>query len=239
MAVRPSAAARARRSAVIWRRIRRRPPPTNGARPVYAAVVAWDRPVLPYQRCASVGSARVRPCQASEPRGRHGAAQPGHRRRRPCRPSRPGRRAVVAWPRSSTAGSGGGDRSPPGPCRARLATFPPLPPTASPAPSATPLAGETPLPSPSPIPGVDPLLGSDGRLTVLLMGTDYRPAHPGNRTDAIMVVSIDPTTGKSAAFSVPRDVADFPMPKSGQLRRPRSTGSTSISRPRWAMAARA
>jgi polyisoprenyl-teichoic acid--peptidoglycan teichoic acid transferase len=89
-------------------------------------------------------------------------------------------------------------------------TFPPLPPTPSPAPSATP------SPSPSPVPaGVDPLLGSDGRLTVLLMGTDYRPAHPGNRTDAIMVVSIDPTTGKSAGFSIPRDIADFPLPKSG------------------------
>jgi len=47
------------------------------------------------------------------------------------------------------------------------------------------------------------------------MGTDYRPAHPGNRTDAMIVVSIDPTTGKSAGFSVPRDVSDFPLPKSG------------------------
>ncbi len=89
-------------------------------------------------------------------------------------------------------------------------TFPPLPPTPSPAASASP------EPSPSPVPaGVDPLLGSDGRLTLLLMGTDYRPAHPGNRTDAIMVVSIDPTTGKSAGFSIPRDIADFPLPKKG------------------------
>jgi polyisoprenyl-teichoic acid--peptidoglycan teichoic acid transferase len=90
-------------------------------------------------------------------------------------------------------------------------TFPPLPPTPSPPPSATPVP-----PSDSPAPaGADPLLGSDGRLTLLLMGTDYRPAHPGNRTDAIMVVSIDPTTGKSAGFSVPRDIAHFPLPKSG------------------------
>jgi LCP family protein required for cell wall assembly len=65
---------------------------------------------------------------------------------------------------------------------------------------------------------VDALLGADGRLTVLLLGTDYRPAHPGNRTDAMMVVSIDPTTGRSAAFSVPRDIVDFPMPKSGVYR---------------------
>jgi polyisoprenyl-teichoic acid--peptidoglycan teichoic acid transferase len=89
-------------------------------------------------------------------------------------------------------------------------TFPPLPPTPSPAPSSSPEHSDSPPPA-----GVDPLLGSDGRLTLLLMGTDYRPAHPGNRTDAMMVVSIDPTTGKSAGFSVPRDVADFPLPKSG------------------------
>ncbi|HLO35593.1 MAG TPA: LCP family protein, partial [Candidatus Deferrimicrobium sp.] len=51
-----------------------------------------------------------------------------------------------------------------------------------------------------------------GRLTVLLLGSDYRPAHPGNRTDAIMVVSLDPTTGKAAGFSIPRDTSDFPLP---------------------------
>ena len=95
-------------------------------------------------------------------------------------------------------------------CRRATPTFPPLPPTPSPAPSATPAPSDSPPPA-----GVDPLLGSDGRLTLLLMGTDYRPAHPGNRTDAMMVVSIDPTTGKSAGFSVPRDISDFPLPKSG------------------------
>ena len=86
----------------------------------------------------------------------------------------------------------------------------PLPPTPSPDPSATP----SPTPSPTPL-GADPLLGTDGRLTVLLLGSDYRPAHPGNRTDAIMVVSIDPTTGQAAAFSVPRDTVDFPLPGKG------------------------
>ena len=89
-------------------------------------------------------------------------------------------------------------------------TFPPLPPTPSPAASATPVVVRR-----HPEVGGPPLLGSDGRLTLLLMGTDYRPAHPGNRTDAMMVVSIDPTTGKSAGFSVPRDVSAFPLPKSG------------------------
>ncbi|MEO5939896.1 MAG: LCP family protein, partial [Candidatus Limnocylindrales bacterium] len=83
---------------------------------------------------------------------------------------------------------------------------PPLPPEESLAPEASLLPSPTPAP-----PGADPLLGTDGRLTVLLLGSDYRPAHPGNRTDAIMVVSVDPTTGKSAAFSVPRDTSRFPI----------------------------
>ena len=65
--------------------------------------------------------------------------------------------------------------------------------------------------------GADPLLGTDGRLTVLLLGSDYRPAHPGNRTDAIMVVSVDPASGKTAAFSVPRDTSGFPLPSGGRF----------------------
>lgn len=86
-----------------------------------------------------------------------------------------------------------------------------------PEPTLAPLVSPTPTPSPTP-PGADPLLGTDGRLTVLLLGSDYRPAHPGNRTDAIMVVSTDPTTGRSAGFSVPRDTVNFPLPRSGVYR---------------------
>lgn len=89
-------------------------------------------------------------------------------------------------------------------------TLPPLPPTPSPDPSAAPTPDPTPVP-----PGTDPLLGKDGRFTILLLGSDYRPAHPGNRTDAIMVVSVDPVTGDSAAFSVPRDTTNFPLPGGG------------------------
>jgi polyisoprenyl-teichoic acid--peptidoglycan teichoic acid transferase len=85
-------------------------------------------------------------------------------------------------------------------------TVPPLPPDPTLAPDASILPSATPAP-----PGADPLLGTDGRLTVLLLGSDYRPAHPGNRTDAIMVVSLDPTTGKAAAFSIPRDTSGFPL----------------------------
>src|SRR3954453_8434220 len=89
-------------------------------------------------------------------------------------------------------------------------TAPALPPEASIDPSAAP----EPTPSPPP-PGADPVLGTDGRLTVLLLGSDYRPAHPGNRTDAIMVVSVDPVTGKAAGFSIPRDTGNFPLAGGG------------------------
>lgn len=87
---------------------------------------------------------------------------------------------------------------------------PPLPPTASPAPLATLL----PTPTPA-LPLADTLLGADGRLTVLLLGSDYRPSHPGNRTDAMMVVSVDPQSGRAAAFSIPRDAVEFPLPGGG------------------------
>jgi polyisoprenyl-teichoic acid--peptidoglycan teichoic acid transferase len=90
------------------------------------------------------------------------------------------------------------------------ATEEPLPPTATPAPSSTP----APTPTPAP-PKADPVLGTDGRFTVLLLGSDYRPSAPGNRTDGIMIVSVDPTTGKSAGFSIPRDVSNFPLPDKG------------------------
>jgi LCP family protein required for cell wall assembly len=87
------------------------------------------------------------------------------------------------------------------------ATIAPLPPEETLPPASSP----APTPTPAP-PGADPLLGTDGRFTILLLGSDYRPAHPGNRTDAIIVVSVDPVTGKAAAFSIPRDTQRFPLP---------------------------
>ena len=111
-----------------------------------------------------------------------------------------------------------GPTAPPGPTPEPIAALPTdAPPSPTPSPSAfvAPSASASTQPSPSPTPVPDPLLGTDGRLTVLLLGSDYRPAHPGNRTDAMMVVSVDPTTGRSAAFSVPRDVVDFPLPERG------------------------
>lgn len=87
-------------------------------------------------------------------------------------------------------------------------------PTATPSPTPSPTPTSTPRPSPSaaptPPPGPDPVLGTDGRFTILLLGSDYRPSHSGNRTDVVMVVSLDPTSGAVAAASIPRDTANFP-----------------------------
>lgn len=55
------------------------------------------------------------------------------------------------------------------------------------------------------------VLGADGRFTLLLLGSDARPSHSGLRTDTIMVASVDPVTGKAAAFSIPRDTVNFPL----------------------------
>jgi polyisoprenyl-teichoic acid--peptidoglycan teichoic acid transferase len=90
---------------------------------------------------------------------------------------------------------------------------PPVPggssPSSTPAGSSTPAASSSPTARP-PIAGLDQLTGSDGRLTVLLLGSDARPGLIGRRTDAIMVVSIDPTSGKVTAVSLPRDVQGIP-----------------------------
>src|SRR5689334_11607352 len=86
--------------------------------------------------------------------------------------------------------------------------------TATATPSALPSASEAPSSAPTG-PAADPVLGTDGRFTVLLLGSDYRPAHPGNRTDTIMVVSVDSSTGSVAAASIPRDTANFPLPGGG------------------------
>jgi anionic cell wall polymer biosynthesis LytR-Cps2A-Psr (LCP) family protein len=54
--------------------------------------------------------------------------------------------------------------------------------------------------------------GKDGRLTVLLLGSDYRPTLAGERTDVIMVMTINPKNGRMAAVSIPRDIAQVRLP---------------------------
>lgn len=58
-------------------------------------------------------------------------------------------------------------------------------------------------------------LGKDGRLTVMLVGSDWRPDAGGERLDVVMVATIDPKTGKAAVVSIPRDMAGIPLAGGG------------------------
>ena len=58
-------------------------------------------------------------------------------------------------------------------------------------------------------------LGKDGRLTVLLAGSDWRAKSGGERLDVLMVATIDPRTGKAAVVSIPRDMAGIPLADGG------------------------
>jgi LCP family protein required for cell wall assembly len=75
-------------------------------------------------------------------------------------------------------------------------------------PIATP--GE-PTPGATPIAGLDQLMGADGRFTMLLLGSDARRGLAGERTDTIMIATIDPATGRVAFISLPRDTAQVPI----------------------------
>jgi LCP family protein required for cell wall assembly len=50
------------------------------------------------------------------------------------------------------------------------------------------------------------------RLNIVLLGADAGEGRNGLRTDTTIVVSIDPVTGNTAMFSVPRDLSDVPLP---------------------------
>jgi len=62
-----------------------------------------------------------------------------------------------------------------------------------------------------PKPGLPVKLGKDGRLTVLLIGSDWRKNSGGERFDVVMVATIDPKTGQAAVVSIPRDMAGIPL----------------------------
>lgn len=97
------------------------------------------------------------------------------------------------------------------------------PPTASPTvaptpgPDATdpPTPGVTlaPTPVPTPVPTPQPAWAADGRLNVLLIGSDAGPGRWSMRADAIILVSVEIETGRVAAFSLPRYARNVPLPE--------------------------
>ncbi len=113
-----------------------------------------------------------------------------------------------------------------------LATPSPLPatPPATPKPSAsfalatappgsagvTPTPARTSLPTPSARPTATPApvpaWASDGRLNLLLIGSDAGPDRWSLRTDTIIVLSVDVKTGRAALFGIPRNMVGVPLP---------------------------
>jgi polyisoprenyl-teichoic acid--peptidoglycan teichoic acid transferase len=117
-----------------------------------------------------------------------------------------------------TANGGGGTQGGPGTAAPGDTSNPGGGPTA---PGDTPAASSdggstaTPAPTPqpvaTPIAGLDQLLGTDGRFTMLVLGSDARKGLGGERTDTIMVVTVNPQNGKVAMVSLPRDTARVPI----------------------------
>ncbi|HET9521621.1 MAG TPA: LCP family protein, partial [Candidatus Limnocylindrales bacterium] len=96
---------------------------------------------------------------------------------------------------------------------------PTVPPTAPPSPPLSPSASASPSPSatPSPTPGAPspspaPRWAEDGRLNVVLIGSDAGPDRRSLRTDTIIVLSVDVESGHAALFGVPRNLVGVPLP---------------------------
>ena len=92
-------------------------------------------------------------------------------------------------------------------------------PTATPTqgPTPSPVPTPTPVPTPSPTPG--PKWAADGRLNLLLIGSDAGPGRWALRTDTMIVLSVDVASGRAAMFGIPRNMTDVPLP-------PESKGAT-------------
>ena len=57
------------------------------------------------------------------------------------------------------------------------------------------------------------------RLNILLLGGDAGPGRTGNRTDTIILASIDTKTGDTTLFSLPRNTGRMPFPSDSPLRK--------------------
>ena len=85
----------------------------------------------------------------------------------------------------------------------------------SPRPSATaaaPTGPATKPPAPTPTPVPVPAWALDGRLNVLLIGSDEGPGRWSARMDTFVVLSIEVATGRAALISIPRYIANIPLP---------------------------
>ncbi len=90
----------------------------------------------------------------------------------------------------------------------------PLPSSTSPSPTASTSTSSSPSASSSkPKPTLSSgALGTDGRFTVLLLGSDAGPNRTGARTDTMVLLSIDPRKHDAVMIGVPRNLAHIPFP---------------------------
>jgi polyisoprenyl-teichoic acid--peptidoglycan teichoic acid transferase len=89
------------------------------------------------------------------------------------------------------------------------ASFAPSPsPTSAPIPTGIVTAPPPPSPTPVPVPA----WAADGRLNLLLMGSDAGPGRWLARTDTMIVLSVDVASGRAALFGIPRNIVNVPLP---------------------------
>ena len=86
----------------------------------------------------------------------------------------------------------------------------PVLPSGSPSspPSVSPSVGPTATPRPT----ARPAWAADGRLNLLLIGSDAGPDRWSLRTDTIIVLSVEVKTGRAALFGFPRNLIGVPLP---------------------------
>jgi LCP family protein required for cell wall assembly len=70
----------------------------------------------------------------------------------------------------------------------------------------------TPTPKPTPTPAPVPAWAKDGRLNLLLIGSDAGPDRWSLRTDTMIVLSVHVKTGRAALFGIPRNLVGVPLP---------------------------
>ncbi|CAN5763701.1 hypothetical protein BH23CHL8_BH23CHL8_30760 [soil metagenome] len=84
-------------------------------------------------------------------------------------------------------------------------------------PGSTTSTDPTAAPQPTPTPSVGPGWDGKERLNILLIGADggrQGAMDTSYLTDTMIVVSVDPRTGRVAFISLPRDTTDIPLPRS-------------------------
>ncbi|HYK96716.1 MAG TPA: LCP family protein [Candidatus Dormibacteraeota bacterium] len=88
-------------------------------------------------------------------------------------------------------------------------------PSASFAPTDEPGSALGTTPSPSPEPSATalpvPAWAADGRLNLLLIGSDAGPGRWSLRTDTMIVLSVDIATHRAAMFGIPRNIVNVPL----------------------------